>query len=136
MGLHSSRVPSGDPSREVIRMRRRTFIAAMGSAAAWSLAAGAQGSASRPIRIGILRSSPIPERYVDALRHGLAAMGYVEGRDFIFVTRFGDGDPRRLPELARTLVADAVDVIVTEGLLTTQAARAATQTIPIVIAIS
>jgi putative ABC transport system substrate-binding protein len=116
-------------------MRRRTFIAMVGSAAVWSLAAGAQRS-ERPVRIGILRSSPIPQRYLDALRHGLTAMGYVEGRDFIFVPRFGDGEPRRLPELARTLVADAVNVIVTEGLLTTQAARAATQIIPIVIAIS
>jgi putative ABC transport system substrate-binding protein len=117
-------------------MRRRIFIAAVGSAAVWSLAAGAQWPANRPIRIGILRSSPIPDRYLEALRHGLAAKGYVEGRDFIFVVRFGDGDARRLPELAKTLVADAVDVIVTEGLLTTQAARAATQTVPIIIAIS
>jgi putative ABC transport system substrate-binding protein len=117
-------------------MRRRAFVVAAGSAVVWSLAARAQPSAKRPIRIGILRSSPIPKRYLDALRHGLAAMGYVEGRDFVFVPQFGDGEPRRLPELATTLVADAVDVIVTEGLLTTQAARAATETIPIVIAIS
>ncbi|MDQ3900878.1 MAG: ABC transporter substrate-binding protein [Actinomycetota bacterium] len=88
------------------------------------------------MRIGLLRSSPLPDRSLDALRRGLTAKGYIEGQGFVLVSRFGDGNPGRLPNLATALVTAGVDVIVTEGVLATQAARTATATIPIVMATS
>ncbi len=78
----------------------------------------------------------MPERSLEALRRGLAANGYTEGPGFVFVYRFGTGDRRDLPELAAALVAAGIDVIVTEGNFATEAARAATGAIPIVMATS
>ena len=113
---------------------RREFVIVLGGAAAgWPLAAHAQNLRDRPVRIGIIRSSPTPQRNLDALRRGLSERGYDEGRGYAFVYRFGDGDSRHLPVLAVALVGDGVNVIVTEGLLAAQAARAATETIPIVM---
>jgi putative ABC transport system substrate-binding protein len=117
-------------------MSRRDVLAGLGAALAWPLATRAQPAADRPARIGILRSSPTPVRNLDALRRGLAEKGYAEGRGVVFVYRFGDGDPRQLPELAAALVAAGVDVIVTEGNVNALAARAATRTVPIVMATS
>jgi putative ABC transport system substrate-binding protein len=71
-----------------------------------------------------------------ALPCGLAAKGYTEGRQYVFVFRFGYGDPRALSELAISLVTGGVDVIVTEGHANTRAARAASETILIVMATS
>lgn len=117
-------------------MRRRDLIKMIAGLAAWPLAAHAQQRKDRPARIGLLRASPIWERPLDGLRRGLAAKGHVEGTGYIFVYSFGDGDPAQLPELASALVADGVDLIVTEGIGATRAARAATASIPIVMATS
>ena len=115
---------------------RREFLLGLGAALAWPLAVRAQVPADRPARIGILRVSPPPARSLVALRRGLAAKGYTEGRQYVFVFRFGDGDVRGLSELATALVTDGVDVIVTEGNQGAQAARVASGTIPIVMATS
>src|SRR5512134_3272708 len=112
-------------------MKRRTFVSLFGGAAAFPLAARAQELRIRPVRIGILRTSPTPQPYLNALRRGLADRGYGEGRDYVFVYRFGDGDSRKLPGLATALVGAGVHVIVTEGLAAAQAAHAASDTIPI-----
>ena len=96
----------------------------------------AQAPKDRPARIGLLRASPTPDRSLAALRQGLAAMGYAEGQGFVFVPGFGDGDTRRLPQLAAAMVAAGIDIIITEGLVTALAARSATTTIPIVMASS
>jgi len=83
-----------------------------------------------------LRASPTPELYLNAFRRGLGERGYAEGRDYVLVYSFGDGDSRRLPKLAAVLVAAGVSVILTEGQYATQAARSATKTIPIVMTTS
>src|SRR5712692_10941761 len=119
------------------RMKRREFITLLGgAAAAWPLAARAQKAMNRPARIGLLRASPTPDRSLDALRRGLVAKGYVEGQSFVFVPSFDEGDSARLPDLATALIASGVDLIVTEGDLATKAARAASATIPIIMATS
>ena len=64
---------------------------------------------------------------------GLRALGYVEGRNIAFEYRFADGDVRRLPALAKELVALRPDVIYTHTGLSADAAAAATTAIPIVI---
>ena len=115
-------------------MRRRAFIWLLGgAAAAWPLAAPAQRR-ERMRRIGFLRAAPPPERDLGAFLRGLASRGWVQGRDFVLVTQWGDGNVARLPELAVALVNAGVDIILAEGVVTTRAARAVTTDIPIVMA--
>src|SRR6476659_6035271 len=70
----------------------------------------------------------------DAFRQGLRQLGYVEGKDFVIEDRNADGKLDRSNELAAQLVRIKVDVIVTRGPTSTRAAKAATATIPIVMA--
>src|ERR1700730_6811386 len=101
-------------------MRRREFISLLGGApAAWPLAAP--------------RAAPPPERELDAFLRALADRGYVQGRNFVLVPQWGDGNVARLPELAVALVNAAVDIIVAEGTIVARAAAAVTTTVPIVM---
>ena len=115
-------------------MTRRAFITLLGgTAATWPLATRAQ-QRERMRRIGFLRAAPPPERDLGAFLRGLASRGWVQGRDFVVVTQWGDGNVARLPELAVALVNAGVDIILAEGVVTTRAARAVTTDIPIVMA--
>jgi putative ABC transport system substrate-binding protein len=114
-------------------MRRRSFIGLLGGAAsAWPLAARAQQS-GRMRRIGYLRAAPPPERDLQAFLRALAEHDYVQGRNFVLITEWGDGRIARLPELSVALVNAGVDIIVTEGTLAVRAVHAVTATIPIVM---
>jgi putative ABC transport system substrate-binding protein len=116
-------------------MRRREFITLLGGATvAGPLAARAQQPAAWQARIGFLRAAPAPETTMAALRRGLAEHGYIEGQHYVLVSSWGDGGLDRLPELAAALIRQRVDVILTDGTVTARAARAATDTIPIVLA--
>jgi putative ABC transport system substrate-binding protein len=80
---------------------------------------------------------PTPDRpswNLKFFREGLSQLGYDKGRDYVIDARFADTDRSRLPALAKELVDRNVDVIVTIGTVTTRAAKAATATIPIVMA--
>jgi len=115
-------------------IRRREFVRLLGgTAAAWPMAARAQ-QPDRMRRIGFLRAAPPPERLLEAFLRGLAGRGWVQGRNFVLVTQWGDGNVARLPELAVALVNAGVDIILAEGVVTTRAARAVTADIPIVMA--
>lgn len=70
------------------------------------------------------------------LRQALQELGYVEGKNVTYAGRWAEGKRDRLPELAAELVAQKVDVIVTQGALATVAAKAASSTIPIVVGIA
>jgi putative ABC transport system substrate-binding protein len=85
-------------------------------------------------RIGWLSPAPSATGASElvALRKGLGEFGYVEGRNIAVEARWADGDPTRLPRLARALVELNVDVICTAGTPATLAAKQATTTIPIV----
>jgi ABC-type uncharacterized transport system substrate-binding protein len=88
-------------------------------------------------RLGILTpaaeaSTPLWE----AFRQGLRALGYVEGQNIILEYRFAAGQPERFAALAAELVRLQVDLLVTDATPATQAAKDATSTIPIVMAVS
>jgi len=72
---------------------------------------------------------------VAAFRDGLAALGYVDGRNIIIDYRWAEGRFDRLPQLAAELVADKVSIIVTAAPPAVLAAKQATTTIPIVMTI-
>jgi len=112
-------------------IERRKFLATLGAAAAWPLAARAQ-QRERMRRIGFLRAAPPPERELAAFLRALGDHGWVQGRNFVLVPQWGDGNVGRLSELAVTLVNTGVDIIVVEGVVTARAAQAVTTTIPIV----
>jgi putative tryptophan/tyrosine transport system substrate-binding protein len=118
-------------------MERRAFISLVGgAAAAWPLAAHAQQQAL-PL-IGYLSSgSPgLLQQRRDVFLQGLAETGYVPGRNVAMEYRWAEGHYDRLPELAAELVRRQVSVIVAaDAIITAQAAKAATATIPIVFGI-
>jgi putative ABC transport system substrate-binding protein len=72
---------------------------------------------------------------LEALRHGLRDLGYVEGRNLAVEYRFADGQAERLSALVAELVRLPVDAIVVDGILAIRAAQHATTTIPIVMAV-
>jgi putative ABC transport system substrate-binding protein len=115
---------------------RRVFIGSVaGGLLAAPLAAEAQPAATR-WRIGVLLVLLSPTgKEAQAFRQGLRNAGYVEGRDVVIEWRSAEGDYTRLPHLAADLVGRKVDVIVADTTQATQAARRATSTIPIVMAI-
>jgi putative ABC transport system substrate-binding protein len=115
-------------------MRRRGFITLLGGAAAWPLAARAQQRAL-PVVGYLSASSPEPAKnFASAFQQGLRDAGFVEGRNITIEYRWAHSDYSRLSELAADLVRRRVAVIVTSP-RTQDAARAATETIPIVFVI-
>ena len=71
--------------------------------------------------------------YVEALRHGLRDLGYVEGKNFVIDYRGADGNLDRIPNLVNELVQLKVDALVVPILSAARAAQQATKTIPIVM---
>jgi putative tryptophan/tyrosine transport system substrate-binding protein len=99
------------------------------------LAAEAQ-QAGKVWRIGYLQGTTLDAQLhlVHAFEAGLREKGYVLGRDLVIESRFADGHPERLAALAADLVRLKVDILVTGVDTGVAAARAATTTIPIVMA--
>jgi putative ABC transport system substrate-binding protein len=114
-------------------MRRREFIAGLGSAVAWPLAARAQ---QRTAVVGVL-SMGTPERsrlsfLSPGFARALKEFGFVEGQNVKFEFRHASQQFDRLPALAAELVGQRVDMIYTAGLPGAIAARTATASVPIV----
>jgi putative tryptophan/tyrosine transport system substrate-binding protein len=114
-------------------MRRREFIAGLGSMVTWPVAAWGQQRAI-PV-IGFLDGGSLEARRetVVAVHHGLSETGYVEGRNLTIEYRWAENRLERLPVLAADLVRNQVAVIVAPGsTASVSAAKAATKIIPIV----
>jgi len=116
-------------------MKRREVIALLGgAAAAWPLAARAQ---QKVAQIGFLGAATAAAyaRQVEGFHLGLHDLGYIEGTNVVIDYRWAEGKYERLPQLAADLIRSGVDVIVTHGTPGTLAAKRATITVPIVMAI-
>jgi putative ABC transport system substrate-binding protein len=113
-------------------MRRREFIALVGAAAAWPLAARAQ-QAAMPV-VGYFSSGRADTASFLAaeFREGLAAAGFVEGKDVSIEYRWADRQLERLPALAVDLVQRRVNVIFAVGRAVLRAVRSSTEIVPIV----
>ena len=118
-------------------MRRREFILLIAGTATCSASLSAQ-QGNKTWRIGMLETvAPrLNAANLEAFRNGLAALGYNEGQNFYLEYRSADGYIERFPELVSELVHLNVDVIVTRGTPAVLAAKAATSTVPIVMAAS
>ena len=115
-------------------MNRRAFVTGLGAVLAAPRGSGAQ-QAGKTFRIGYLSSLSAVGGHVqlEALRHGLRDLGYVEGRNLVIEARWAEGNYERLPNLARNLIALNPDLIVSAG--GPPAARtlqSATTTVPVV----
>jgi ABC-type uncharacterized transport system substrate-binding protein len=117
-------------------MRRRDFITLLsGAAAAWPLAVQAQQT-TRLFRIGVLAFGQDPgSPLFDAFRDEMRKLGYTDGQSYVLEFRAAQGDADRTQSFAAELARLPVDVIVTDGGSASLAAKQATATVPIVMAV-
>jgi putative ABC transport system substrate-binding protein len=116
-------------------MNRRAFIAGLGSAAGWPLAARAQRAAGMR-RIGVLMgladTDPFTIGYVEELRGALQNLGWTDGQNIQFVYRYAAGDPELARTFAKELVEMQPDLIVGHTTPAVAALSQATRALPVV----
>jgi putative ABC transport system substrate-binding protein len=118
-------------------IQRREFIALLGGAATWPLAARAQ-QGDRMRRIGVLmgldENDPLAKTFVSAFVQALAGLGWTDGRNVRIDLRWAGGDIDRIRALAQELVGLQPDIILTHGTPAAAALQRETRTIPVVFA--
>jgi putative ABC transport system substrate-binding protein len=118
-------------------MRRREFIAGLGSVAAWPVAARAQ-QGERMLRVGVLigfeESNLEAKAFLSAFTQGLAELGWTDGRNVRIDVRWAAGSVDRARMFAEELVGLQPDVIFVSTTLGTDAIQRQTRTIPIIFA--
>ena len=115
-------------------MDRRRFVSTLACGLAATPSHAEAQSDAKMYRVGFLlgATGESVASLFHALQDRLRELGYIEGRNVVFVQRYADGRMERLPDLAAELVRLRVDVIVTGTNLHVAAVRHATETIPIV----
>jgi putative ABC transport system substrate-binding protein len=120
-----------------IHLRRREFIAGLGAAAAWPLAARAQ-QAQRLRRIGVLiagnENDPLVKTAASAFVQALAGLGWTDGRNVRMELRWAGGDIQSNTSARAGIGRFATDIILTLATPATAAVQRETRTIPIVFA--
>ena len=119
-------------------MNRRTFVGAVaGALVTLPLATEAEQAGAVP-RIGylVVNSAEVSQGPLAAFRQGLRERGWVEGQNIVIEVRYAEGQVDQLPALVAELIRLKVDIIVTTSSATTWAAKDATKSIPIVMAVS
>lgn len=118
-------------------MQRREFIGLIGGAAAWPLAARAQQPSGKIWRVAwlspVFADTVFDREIIEAFRAEMRELGYVEGKNLVVDSRFGEGHIERLPSLTSELIALRPDVVVAIATPAIAAAQRATSTIPIVM---
>ena len=117
-------------------MRRRDFIALLGSATAWPLSGHAQQNHVRRVSVlvGLVENDPEAKSRVKALQQGLRDLGWSEPRNIQIDYRFASSDPDLIKKYVAEVVSLAPDVIVGSSTPVVAALRQATSSIPIVFA--
>jgi putative tryptophan/tyrosine transport system substrate-binding protein len=122
-------------------MRRRDFVKVIAGSAtsAWPFGARAQQPTSTIRHVGFLTpqsgQTASLQVLLDAFHKGLKQVGLIEGQNIIIEYQFADGREDTLPRLAAELVQSRADAIVADGTPAIQAAKNATQTMPIIMAV-
>jgi putative ABC transport system substrate-binding protein len=114
-------------------MRRREFLGFVGGAAAWPVGARAQ----QPVPvIAILGTgaadSPSSKTQMELPRAGMRELGLFDGKDYVFETRWADGDSSRFPALAAELLALHPAAVVASTNLAVTTVQGLSRTVPIV----
>jgi putative ABC transport system substrate-binding protein len=121
-------------------MDRRTFIVGVATGVLAVPRGAFAQQQGRVSRIGFFyfgsRQSSLDTGRYNAFVQGMRELGYIEGKNFVIETRFGDGKIERLPGLAAELVRLNVDAIVATGSPVYNALRNATSTVPIVVTVT
>jgi putative tryptophan/tyrosine transport system substrate-binding protein len=119
-------------------VKRRTFIAGLGSAAAWRVAARAQ-QGERVRRIGVLigldENDPLGNARIFAFTQALADLGWADGANVRMDVRWSGGDINRTRALAEELVGLQPDIILPDSIPATAALQRETRTIPIIFVV-
>jgi putative ABC transport system substrate-binding protein len=116
-------------------MNRRTFVAALGGAAAWPVVVQAeQGDRVRRIGVllGLVRNDSEGQARIATLLRSLQELGWTEGRNLRIDIRWAGGNPEDLRKLAAELVTLAPDVLFATASFPTAALLQATHSVPIV----
>lgn len=135
--VHPKHAREADRSGGGTSARRRQLLAAIVSGCCFPMPFATAAGKDKVWRIGFLGAAD-PTGYAPHLKgfqQGLRDFGYIDGKNVVVEYRWAQGRYERLLDLANEFVRSKVDVIVTHGTPGTSAAKQATQTIPIVMAI-
>jgi putative ABC transport system substrate-binding protein len=118
-------------------VQKRRFLRLLGGALAWPALAFPQQGATR--RVGVLvplaESDAEAQREIAAFRDELRILGWIEGKNLRLEVRWGGGEPARIREFAKEIVAAKPDVILTRATPPTKAVLAETRSIPVVFVV-
>jgi putative tryptophan/tyrosine transport system substrate-binding protein len=117
-------------------MKRRDFIAGLGSAAAWPVVTRARSERVRRIGLFVLgdENGPVGKTFVSVFTQGLADLGWTNGHNVRIDLRWHADDIHQIPAIAQELVGLQPDIIVPNSTAATIALQRETRTIPIVFA--